>query len=102
MARFYNNLWDLIQKPYVMDLLVYIKDHPDSSKSEIIGIGDERASERTRYLRLTDLEEWKLIVIDPPSGQYNSCKVRLSEDGYVIAELMSKLREQVIKFGENL
>lgn len=98
MARFYDNLWDLIQKPYVMDLLIYIRDHPNSSKSEIIGVGNER----TRYLRLVDLEEWKLIVVDPPSGQFNSCKVRLSEDGRIIAELMTKLREQIIRFGENL
>ena len=72
-----NRLIDIIQKPFVMELMVYIGDHPDCSKADAIGIGNER----TRYLRLEDMKDWGLITISEPSGQYHRCRLNLTDVG---------------------
>ncbi len=88
MEKYTPILLDVIQKPFVMDLLVYIGDNPDCSKNQAIGMG---GSMRTRYLRLVDMEEWGLIDVQEPQGQHNACKLRLTDRGQRLYEPFNEI-----------
>ena len=87
MTKFTESVADLLQKPYVMDIIVTIGDNPDCSKSKAVGI----MNARTRYLRIDELVEWGIVDAQSPNGQYNACKLNLTEWGKVLYTPMKEI-----------
>jgi len=101
-----NNLQDMpmnekvkfvIAKKYALNMLLYIEKNPDRTKSEIIQANmtedyvDLFPSKRTKFTRLTDLQDVGLIKVDSQPRQFNTMLVSLTDEGKEVAKAIREL-----------
>ena len=80
---------ELLGKKWVLPLLLAIYKNPGASKTDITG----KANDRTKYLRLDELIEHKLVWLDDKTYEYNVKKVFLTPKGQMVAKLINDLSE---------
>lgn len=87
----------VIAMKYSLNLLLYIEKNPNRTKREIIDANmtedyvDLFPSKRTKFTRLTDLQDVGLIKVDSKPRQFNAMLVSLTEEGEEIAKIIREL-----------
>ena len=79
-----ENALELMERNYALRLLIAIYDNPGASKMQIIR--NMEGNERTKYLRILDLEAAGLVKIDKEKREHNAMKLYTTALGQEVAK----------------
>lgn len=86
-----DDLIELLNRKYCIFILMQIAEHPGATKTEILEI--EPGNERSKFLRIGDLVENKLVTTDTRARKHNTIRLYLSPLGQEIVTHLKQIIE---------
>lgn len=80
---------ELLEQKFSIYVILQVKNNPGASKSQVIGVGNER----TKYLRIEDMIENGIIMTDGVKREFNVMKLYLTPKGQEIANHLQKIAD---------
>lgn len=81
----------LFRSGYSMDIISYVHEHPDCTKSMVIKGAAHDHNEKLCFLILNELIDWGYIDVDDTIRKHNMIKLRLSHRGEMACEAIHML-----------
>lgn len=82
---------DILERKYTISIILSVKNMPGSTKSDIIKM--EEGNERTKFLRIGELIDAGIIMVDDTKRQHNAIKLYLTPLGQEVANHLEKAVE---------
>lgn len=82
---------DVLERKFAIYVILCVKEMPGSTKSDIIK--KDEGNERTKFLRISELIDEGIIMVDDTKRQHNSIKLYLTPKGQEVAKHLEKAVE---------
>lgn len=82
---------DVLERKFAIYIILCVKEMPGATKSEVIK--KDEGNERTKFLRINELIEAGIIMVDDTKRQHNSIKLYLTPKGQEVAKYLEKAVE---------
>ena len=82
---------DVLERKFAIYVILCVKEMPGSTKSDIIK--KDEGNERTKFLRISELIDEGIIMVDDTKRQHNAIKLYLTPLGQEVANHLEKAVE---------